>query len=83
MVPVKEILNYTPEQWRTNQKQIVERVVSGREYLGLEEEWVADKPATLLLHSAVWRMANAFLSWTISCVSCGILPASGVAAAAL
>lgn len=43
MVLVNEILNYTPEQWQANQKLIVNRVVSGREYLGLEQEWVADK----------------------------------------
>ncbi len=43
MALAKEILSYTPEQWQANQDLIVQRVVSGREYLGLEQEWVAEK----------------------------------------
>ncbi len=43
MALVKDILSYTPEQWQANQREIVERVVSGREYLGLGQEWVAEK----------------------------------------
>jgi len=50
MALVKEILNYTPEQWQANQKLIVERVKSGREYLGLEQEWVADKAGYSITH---------------------------------
>ncbi|WP_411273187.1 helix-turn-helix domain-containing protein [Daejeonella sp.] len=43
MVPVKEILAYTPEQWRDDQHLIVERIVDGREQLGLSAEFMAEQ----------------------------------------
>lgn len=43
MVPVNEILSYTPEQWQQNQPEIINRIVSGREQMGPDQEWVAGK----------------------------------------
>ena len=43
MPSVNEIFNYTPKQWQENQQKIVNRVVSGREQLGLDQERVAEK----------------------------------------
>ena len=43
MVLAKEILSYTPEQWQEHQQEIVNRIVSGREQLGVDQEWVAGK----------------------------------------
>ena len=43
MPSVNEIFSYTPEQWQENQQEIVNRVVSGREQLGLDQERVTEK----------------------------------------
>ncbi|SKB76559.1 helix-turn-helix domain-containing protein [Daejeonella lutea] len=43
MAPIKEILKYTPDQWLENQSAIAHRMVSARESLALEQEWVAGK----------------------------------------
>ncbi len=41
MATVKEIFNYTPQEWHDHQAEILEHVVEGRKQLGLTREWVA------------------------------------------
>ena len=41
MATVKEILNYSPQEWQDHQREIRTHVVGGRKHLGLTREWVA------------------------------------------
>ncbi|MEJ7694702.1 helix-turn-helix transcriptional regulator [Daejeonella sp.] len=41
MATVKEIYNYTPQEWEDHQAEILEHVVEGRKQLGLTREWIA------------------------------------------
>ena len=41
MATVKEIFNYTSQEWQDHQAEILEHVVEGRKQLGLTREWVA------------------------------------------